>query len=127
MQFNVLVSVAIALGSTLLTSVSGAALSGFANTCESISFVGPTTLQAECLNESGNTVFTSINLDSCVGNNNGGLVCSGGGNFANSCQGSSLRGSTDLVSSCRNEAGDFESTSIDLNNCLTNNNGQLGC
>ena len=52
----------------------GAAASNFAASCSSESLSG-TTLSAECLDENGGLHFTSINLDSCVGNDNGNLVC----------------------------------------------------
>lgn len=121
MQFNILVSFAIVLGSSLLSSV---AAGGFSNSCENISFVNPT-LQADCGNGHGQTDFSQLNLDQCVDNNNGQLTCGGG--FSFSCQNCILEGTSGLVCSCRTEAGNYESTSLDLDNCVTNNGGHLTC
>jgi hypothetical protein len=47
---------------------------------------------------------------------------SGGGGFASSCTGIKLAGST-LSASCRDRSGRARSTSLDLNGCVTNDDG----
>ncbi|KAL4077900.1 hypothetical protein J3A83DRAFT_4069677, partial [Scleroderma citrinum] len=48
------------------------------------------------------------------------------GGFSESCTNYGLDG-TVLDASCRRGDGSIGPTSIDLNNCVTNNNGVLGC
>ena len=49
---------------------------GFIASCSSVSFSG-STLSATCINEGGGTGRTSLNLNNCLGNTNGELVCNG--------------------------------------------------
>lgn len=60
--------------SLILSMSTCVAASGFANTCDNISFSSPSTLRAECLQAGNDQLRTStINLNGCVGNKNGDL------------------------------------------------------
>lgn len=47
---------------------------GFSFSCEDISLSG-SVLSALCFNVGGGLVSTSLDIDECIGNNNGALVC----------------------------------------------------
>jgi hypothetical protein len=113
-------------------------------TCRSYSLKG-TVLSATCQTEQGNWIPTSINLESIVGNTNGQLTMRRRAmtnqelaeekrqmqkrahyttNFAESCSDIHLSGTT-LSSTCKDYSGQEHQTSIDLNNRISNINGQL--
>ncbi|KIM64732.1 hypothetical protein SCLCIDRAFT_1212789, partial [Scleroderma citrinum Foug A] len=69
---------------------------------------------------------TSINLDKCVTNNNGVLYCGTNGDYSSTCSNCYLTNS-DLVCDCKDKNQEENSTSIDLGQCLTDNNGVLAC
>ncbi|KAJ5772001.1 hypothetical protein N7520_002530 [Penicillium odoratum] len=103
--------------------------SNFAQTCENIESFG-TTLQADCReNENGSLAPSSMDLNQCIKNNKGSLSCGKNGNYQGSCINCSLRGNTEMECMCRNvaEGHSFVRTQIDLNKCISNNHGQLGC
>ncbi|KAJ5548595.1 hypothetical protein N7513_005829 [Penicillium frequentans] len=112
--------------SLFVLAVSG---SKFANTCENIESFG-TTLSADCREyEQGTMTQSSIDLNRCVKNNKGSLKCGKNGNYQGSCINCTLRGNTEMECMCRNvaEGHRFVRTQIDLNKCISNNHGQLGC
>ncbi|KAJ5999251.1 hypothetical protein N7451_007061 [Penicillium sp. IBT 35674x] len=112
--------------SLFVMAVSG---SKFANTCENIESFG-TTLSADCReSEQGNMIQSSIDLNRCIKNNKGSLKCGKNGNYQGSCINCTLRGNTEMECMCRNvaEGHRFVRTQIDLNKCISNNHGQLGC
>ncbi|KAH7091890.1 Cyanovirin-N [Auriculariales sp. MPI-PUGE-AT-0066] len=103
---------------------------GYAASCTSVSLQGVTPrdviMSATCKTTSGSTVRSGVSLNSCLGNSNGGFVCKKGGNAWLSCDSFGLSG-TFLSAICSNTSGGGVSTSIDLNNCIGNSNGQLVC
>ncbi|KAH7882515.1 Cyanovirin-N [Phlebopus sp. FC_14] len=116
------------LASTLLTLPFlklVAAASGFADTCSNYGVSG-TTLSADCLQIDQATDSTSLNLDICLVNSNGELLCRSGGDYGASCSGCHLSGTT-FTCSCNNDAHQPVTTSYNLNNCIGNNNGVLVC
>jgi len=116
----------------------------YAQTCYGYQLSG-TTLSATCRTINGNWISSSINLQSIVGNTNGQLTMrrramtneqmemerremhkragytSG---YANSCSSISLSG-TVLSATCNDMNGYPHQTTIDLNNRISNINGQL--
>ncbi|KAH7422516.1 hypothetical protein KP509_12G011300 [Ceratopteris richardii] len=83
-----------------------------------------TTLTASCANIGGNPVLSSVNLDAKVSNNDGQLICPGA-DFSASCSNIGLSGGHTLVANCKNVNGALVQTSLDLNNCISNNDGTL--
>lgn len=91
-------------------------------TCYDFAYSG-TTLSAECKTIAGNYQYTSINLESHIGNNDGSLVF-GGVNYGETCYDLSLSGEY-LEGECMNDAQDPLYTTLDLNDCIANENGVL--
>lgn len=111
-------------------------------------------LSAQCPNNRGAPVFSSIDTNGCRGrdisNDNGYLRCGAGGgpqppvpprpepprpvvptgSYQQSCRGASMRGNT-LTAQCTNRQGRPVSSSIDVNSCrgrdIYNDNGYLRC
>ncbi|KIM52402.1 hypothetical protein SCLCIDRAFT_1223751 [Scleroderma citrinum Foug A] len=102
--------------------------------CDEFSFAN-TTLNASCEDATNSTVVeTSIDLRTCVGDNtHGQLQCShSGGDSLASCSGCKIlspsEGNLTLsCSSCPNQFGNYAASSVNLDECLTNNNGTLAC
>lgn len=107
-------------------------------------------LSAQCTNNRGAPVFSSIDTNGCRGrdisNDNGYLRCGVGGggpqppvpprptipegSYQQSCRGASMRGNT-LTAQCTNRQGRPVSSSLDVNSCrgrdIYNDNGYLRC
>ncbi|KAH6557002.1 hypothetical protein KP509_1Z070400 [Ceratopteris richardii] len=83
-----------------------------------------TTLSASCADISGNPVTSSLDLNDKISNNDGQLVCPGA-DFAASCSNIGLSGGHTLVANCKDVNGAVIQTSLDLNNCISNNDGYL--
>jgi len=97
---------------------------GFSVSCSSESLSG-TTLSATCLDNNSNQVPSSIDLNGNIGNNDGQLVCPGS-DFSATCSGIAL--SSDqytLIATCTTNILISVSTSINLNDCVGLNNGNL--
>jgi hypothetical protein len=94
----------------------------FAATCSNISLQGSNVLSASCQTGSG-TMDTTLDLDSCINNNNGALGW-GNGNYAGSCSSCSLSG-TLLPCQCNDNNTQAHSTTIDVNHQITNCSGTL--
>ncbi|KAJ5241845.1 uncharacterized protein N7469_000172 [Penicillium citrinum] len=108
-------------------AVSGA--SKFADTCQNIEGRG-TQIRADCReNEHGQYRTSTLDLNRCIKNNKGGLKCGKNGELSASCIHCSLRGHTELECMCRNvkEGHPYVRANIDLNKCISNNHGELGC
>ncbi|KAJ5975111.1 hypothetical protein N7481_008818 [Penicillium waksmanii] len=117
----------LALLPLLTVAVSGA--SKFADTCQNIEGRG-TQIRADCReNEHGQYRTSTLDLNRCLKNNKGNLKCGKNGDFTASCINCSLRGHTELECMCRNvkEGHPYASAHIDLNKCISNNHGELGC
>jgi cytolysin (calcineurin-like family phosphatase) len=96
----------------------------FAASCTSIALQGENVLSASCATEGGMSTSTTLDLNSCITNNDGGLMWANPGNFAKSCSGCSLSG-TLLTCQCSEVSGSSKSTTIDVNNQITNCGGEL--
>ncbi|KAH7286015.1 hypothetical protein KP509_33G055400 [Ceratopteris richardii] len=99
------------------------AICNFAATCiyQNLSF---TLFSASCADVSGHDRFSALQLNFKIGNVNGNLVCPGA-NFAASCSNIFLSGGHTLLANCKNSNGALIQTSLDLNNCIQNINGEL--
>ncbi|KAH7911160.1 Cyanovirin-N [Hygrophoropsis aurantiaca] len=100
------------------------AANGFAASCNNY-YVTGTDLFADCLNaDSSQRVATQVDLNYCLANNGGTLVCSEGGSYSYSCSNCELASGTYFQCACNAGSG---TTGIDLNNCVGNSNGGLYC
>ncbi|OBZ69390.1 hypothetical protein A0H81_10615 [Grifola frondosa] len=95
---------------------------GYAATCQNIEYFPEAGLEADCRNDGGNFVFTSLDLDLCVANYDGNLACAHNGAFSASCSGCELSG-TVLSCTCGNGSGGSSFPTLDLNTCIANQNG----
>ncbi|KAJ5110655.1 hypothetical protein N7532_001190 [Penicillium argentinense] len=117
----------IALLPLFTMAVSGA--SKFANTCQNIESNG-NAIRADCReNENGQYRTSTLDLNRCIKNKKGGLKCGKNGDYTASCINCTLRGHTDFECMCRNvdEGHRYVRAHIDLNKCISNNHGELGC
>ncbi|KIM64735.1 hypothetical protein SCLCIDRAFT_114413 [Scleroderma citrinum Foug A] len=110
---------------TLSTRSSADSLSDWSYTCKDYYLSNPV-LYASCKQENGQYDNTSINLDKCVTNDNGVLYCGTNGDYSSTCSDCTFTGTT-VVCDCKDSSQIVHSTSIDLNQCLTNSNGALTC
>jgi cytolysin (calcineurin-like family phosphatase) len=97
---------------------------GFATSCSNISLSG-SSLSATCQVGSQGQA-TTVDLNGCVTNNNGNLQFATPGNYSGSCSGCSLSG-TNLTCQCNPMSGPAKSTTIDINNDVSNCGGTLKC
>ena len=84
-------------------------------------------LYALCKTVSGNKVESSINLNDCIANinaDNGVLTWAKGGDFAATSVAITLNG-TVLHAQCKHFDGSLNSSQLDLDERISNNNGQL--
>ncbi|XP_024521273.1 cyanovirin-N homolog [Selaginella moellendorffii] len=95
----------------------------FSRSCSGITY-GGSTLIANCVNQAGATVRSQIDLNTCVGNNNGQLDCSSG--YFQSCAGVQYSGTT-VSATCPSVSNQPIFSSRDLNSCVRNSNGNLEC
>ncbi|KAH7096530.1 Cyanovirin-N [Auriculariales sp. MPI-PUGE-AT-0066] len=137
----------------LVLAASANARNGFAQSCTGIGLVGSDrslNLVATCTRLlGGNDGASQLNLNTCVGNNNGALLCTPegsdycailnqpvthfflvfagrGGNAFRSCSGCTITGST-IGCTCRNIAGGNVTSTFDLNTCIGNIDGFMLC
>ncbi|KAJ7671272.1 hypothetical protein DFH06DRAFT_1365928 [Mycena polygramma] len=96
----------------LLVVASRSVAATFSTTCTKISF-NPANddLTALCVVNPVGDPFTTINLNSCVGNTDGKLAA--GTDFSSSCSNVSVSGVT-LSATCATPAGGSDTTSLDL-------------
>lgn len=120
----------------------------YQQSCRGINLNG-NMLSAQCTNNQGAPVFSSLDTNSCRGrdiaNDNGYLRCEGGngprppvpptpqipaGSYQQSCRGITLSGNT-LRAQCTNTQGRPVSSSLNLSNCrgqdISKDNGYLRC
>jgi hypothetical protein len=87
--------------------------------------VDGSTLAAVCRAMDESSVATTIDLNERLSNDDGQLLCNeGGSDYTASCTDASLTATT-LRANCKNSVAAFVSTSTDLNNCISNNDGHL--
>jgi hypothetical protein len=106
-------------------SVSSDSAGNFAASCNGVSLQG-STLDASCYNISGQLQSTSLDLNTCVTNNDGITAFQANGGYNGSCQGCSLSGTT-MTCQCYDVYGQSRATSINVNNGVSNCNGALKC
>ena len=108
----------------------------YQQTCNNIYMTGQV-LHANCLKRNGQSNQASLNIANCrndISNQDGLLMCGGGGQIPNgsyqqSCNGAYMSGFT-LFARCRNNYGQMMSTQLNIQNCrqdIANINGQLVC
>lgn len=110
-SFNLSIKKSSTKGVTIATSCSSFQLSG-------------TILSASCRRNDGTYSQTSIDLNNKISNRNGNLVI-GEGNFYSSCDSLSLSSNLNFTARCKNVNSQYLSTSINLNDYYTNENGVL--
>ncbi|KAJ7096919.1 CVNH domain-containing protein [Mycena epipterygia] len=105
----------------------------FSSSCTNISFnSGDLVLSATCRNNSGCTDSTSISLNAILRQLSIVVhlqirVVSTGNGFSSSCEDVPFSGPVTLSALCKDTAGNFVSTSLDLDDALSNINGVLTC
>jgi hypothetical protein len=97
----------------------------FAASCSGIALQG-NVLSASCYDIAGQSAATTLDLDTCITNDNGALAWQANGGYAGSCSGCGL-GGTIMTCNCGEFTGDVGSTSIDINDHVSNCNGVLTC
>ncbi|MDJ0718834.1 MAG: CVNH domain-containing protein [Prochloraceae cyanobacterium] len=105
----------------LLSDSASAAL--FTKSCRDTNLNGAT-LSSSCKDRSGNYKSTSIGLNPFIGNSDGVLQW-GSQNFSNTCEGIRLEGAGALFANCKRRNGSSNNTSINLDDRISNNNGNL--
>lgn len=96
----------------------------YSKSCKGIKLAG-TKLNAQCKNKKGKYIKTSLNLSSCVGNNNGKLVA-GSGSYHKSSKGCKVAKNV-LNCQSKNKKGKYLKASLALNTFISNINGALKC
>ncbi|SPN96995.1 uncharacterized protein DNG_00515 [Cephalotrichum gorgonifer] len=131
-----------------------ASAQAFFGTCDSNWYVSLTTdrawMYATCKSKSGTKITSRLDLNYCVGNNNGNLVANNSGRFRGSCTdctpdrdalvigdvdlppGITIPGlsepSSILTCNCKRKDGSITlSSTLDLNKVVGNSNGYLSC
>merc|ERR1719353_2101291 len=98
--------------------------SAFMSTCRKVKLSG-SNLSAECERNNKSWMKTSVDLSTCVTNNNGNLQK--GGAYDRSCSGCKLESSS-LSCKYKNKRGSNKSTKFDLNTFIANKDGVFyGC
>ncbi len=97
----------------------------FSSTSSNISLDGAY-LRALCADVEGQQQNSGIDLNTCVANIDGILKWAKDGNFAASSEGIQLNGSI-LTCDCNRTDGTMNSSQLNLDECITNLNGQLSC
>ncbi|KAH7283029.1 hypothetical protein KP509_35G057700 [Ceratopteris richardii] len=95
----------------------------FASSCKRMRLKG-SVLRAVCKDAKGRYDWTSIDLNDSIGNDNGKLACHYY-SFKDSCEDLALEDGHTLTASCEGEDGIYHETSVDLNSCLDNEDGEL--
>ncbi|KAH7921543.1 Cyanovirin-N [Leucogyrophana mollusca] len=113
----------LASGLLLFGASTALAQSGFADSCDDY-YVTGTTLYANCLNDNDSAYYaTEVDLNYCLANDGGSLICEYGGSYSYSCSDCGLASGTYFECDCQDGSG----TGIDLNSCVGNSNGGLYC
>ncbi|KAH7906185.1 Cyanovirin-N [Hygrophoropsis aurantiaca] len=111
-------------GLTIFGASTVLAGNGFTDSCSNY-YVTGTDLYADCLNnDSSATYATQVDLNYCLSNNGGSLICSSGGSYSYTCSNCELASGSYFECSCSGGSG---TTGIDLNSCVGNSNGGLYC
>ncbi|KAK7006259.1 hypothetical protein R3P38DRAFT_2555469 [Favolaschia claudopus] len=108
------------------------ARSNAAATCTLWSLIPNTAnLRASCDERDGTHHISEIEISKCVANRNGGLACQRNGGAGGSCvfYGIDFGANYFVISAhCKDDKGETVTTeNFDINQCLTNDNGDLTC
>ncbi|KAI5061193.1 hypothetical protein GOP47_0023698 [Adiantum capillus-veneris] len=109
-----------------------AACSGnFSLSCHYVELIGTHTLQASCGAPNTFTQFSTLDLDEHIFNIGGGLRCRSIGNFSASCRDETVTDTYQnfryyLNAQCNTDYNIYIPASLNLDDCVTNNNGKLG-
>jgi len=106
-------------------SVSSDSSGNFAASCSGLSLQG-SVLDASCYSISGQSQATSLDLNTCVTNNDGITAFQANGGYAGSCSDCALSG-TYLNCQCYDFYGQSRAASINVNDHVSNCNGVLTC
>ncbi|KAB5589438.1 hypothetical protein CTheo_7117 [Ceratobasidium theobromae] len=109
-------------GASILGLSGVQAYSNFGASCRNTALRG-SILSADCRSRNGIYGGATIDLSSCVVNTNASLRCQSNGQFFKSCSNCGVSGAT---LSCRCNPGPRD-TSLDLNQCVGNEDGRLVC
>ena len=118
---------------TLLISLATVHADGdFTATCSRLKLDYPSyVLTAECKRTDASTVTSTLNLNNCLVNQGGGLLCRPGGGFSGTCDISNdLTDTSVITGTCAlrtNNKNVNSYTSFDLNDCIGNHDGVLAC
>ena len=99
----------------------------FISSSTDLKCVGAATLQATCMKNNGEKVTSKIDLDDAISNRNGSLLCilsNAPGYYSATSKNVSLAG-TVLKADCKTDKGDYQESSIDLNDFISNVDGCL--
>ncbi|KZV96524.1 hypothetical protein EXIGLDRAFT_833613 [Exidia glandulosa HHB12029] len=107
-------------------AASAHAASGWASSCTGQKISG-SILTANCINSSGLTTATSINLNTCLVNVFGQLGCGSEGQALKTCNDCTVSSATITCSCLKGGNSDRLRSSVDSNNCIGNRNGALTC
>jgi hypothetical protein len=99
----------------------------FSSSCHAIVLTRSAQLSARCLNEHGQYVSSTLDLDYYLTNRNGEFCCKTGfgAGFVTSAQNIVLRDGAVLCASLLNDHGSLVPAIFNLNFCVANINGQL--
>ncbi|KAI0104201.1 Cyanovirin-N [Nemania sp. FL0031] len=124
-----------ALGITVNATAAGNAstngtVNSFADSCKTYgvhqvkhdAFLG-----AYCRDGSGDSPYSSINLNHCIANDAGIMVARQDGNFAQSCNRMLIHGARPVLYAFCNNGRYPQETVIDLGDFVDNDNGRLHC
>ena len=117
----------IRLALVIIALVNLAISKNIADSCRKVSLKG-SILHAECQQNNRSYMKTTVDLNNCVGNNNGRLV-KGNKKYTTSCSSCMLMSSRYLgCMQCTQKNGGKVQTEINLSNFITNDNGEFkGC
>ncbi|KAI1260353.1 hypothetical protein F5Y18DRAFT_405710 [Xylariaceae sp. FL1019] len=90
---------------------------------------GTAFLKANCLSRKHVPTYSILDLNRCIGNNNGEMIRQPDGNFSTSCDCDKLKGPpTYLYCICNSDTGRNNTwNAFELSNFITNDDGQLRC
>jgi hypothetical protein len=123
-----MIAVALIVATSFLAQDIALAGGGFSASCNNLTFRGgPTTLGANCYNNTGTAVHTEVDLNDHITNNNGNLAWERDGGMDGSTKNCELIevGSTYMVCDAARKDGSYNQSSIHLDDEIANYNGVL--
>ncbi|CAE6418627.1 unnamed protein product [Rhizoctonia solani] len=111
------------VGASVLSATGVAAAGGFSGSCSGYYISDNHFLVANCGDGSGGRRDSTIDLNQCIANAGGNLVCRAGGNYGASCSGCGIRTGAYMTCGCNGTGA----TIADLDQCVANYGGNLAC